>query len=120
MPTCDRLALFKREYRKLTPEQGKLALGRLTGSSALTAMRRSLQRPATESEGPATTMTRTMEERKSSQWTPEEIAREERARAVRARQDRAKTPAERLEETLRLSRLMSELQRDAASDVPSR
>jgi len=38
MPTCDRLALFKREYRKLTPEQGKLALGRLTGSSALTAM----------------------------------------------------------------------------------
>jgi hypothetical protein len=73
-----------------------------------------------ESEGSATTMTRTMEERKSSQWTSEERAREERARAVRTRQDQAKTPAERLEETLGLSRLMSELQRDAASDVPGR
>jgi hypothetical protein len=65
-------------------------------------------------------MTSTMEERKSAQWTPDERAREERARAVRTRQDRAKTPAERLEETLRLSGLMSELQRDATSDVPSR
>ena len=58
--------------------------------------------------------------RKSSTWTPEERAREERARTVRARQDREKTPEDRLEETLRLSKLMSELQQGAARDVPGR
>ena len=41
------------------------------------------------------------------QWTPAERARELRARAVRSRRDREKTPEERLEETVRLSRLMS-------------
>ena len=54
------------------------------------------------------------------QWTPAERARELRARAVRSRRDREKTPEERLEETLRLSRLMSELQLGAAHDVPGR
>jgi hypothetical protein len=57
---------------------------------------------------------------KPSTWTPEERAREERARTIRARQDREKTPEDRLEETLRLSRLMSELQQGAARDVPGR
>jgi hypothetical protein len=54
------------------------------------------------------------------QWTPEERASEERARAIRACRDREKSPEQRLEETLRLSRLMSELQQGAARDVPSR
>ena len=58
--------------------------------------------------------------RKFSSWTPEERAREERARTIRARQDREKTPEDRLEETLRLRRLMSELQQRAARDVPGR
>jgi hypothetical protein len=58
--------------------------------------------------------------RKPSTWTPDERAREERTRTIRARQDRQKTPEDRLEETLRLSRLMSELQQGAARDVPGR
>jgi hypothetical protein len=58
--------------------------------------------------------------RKSSTWTPEERAREERARAIRARRDRAKTPEDRLEETLRLSKLVSEMQQGTAPDVPGR
>jgi hypothetical protein len=58
--------------------------------------------------------------RKASTWTPEEQAREERSRAIRARRDREKTPEDRLEETLRLSRLVSELQQGAARDVPGR
>jgi hypothetical protein len=45
----------------------------------------------------------------SGPWTAVEIAREERANSVRARRDREKTPEERLEETLRLSRFVSEL-----------
>ena len=58
--------------------------------------------------------------RKPSTWTPEERAREERAHTIRARQDREKTPEDRLEETLRLSKLISELQQGAARDVPGR
>ena len=54
------------------------------------------------------------------QWTAAERARELRARSVRSRRDREKTPEERLEETVRLSRLMSELQQGAAHDVPGR
>ena len=61
-----------------------------------------------------------MTSRNPAQWTEAERAREERARAIRTRQDKAKTPQERLEETLRLSELMSELQQGAAGDVPSR
>ncbi len=61
-----------------------------------------------------------MTDRPSGAWTPEERAREERARQARARQDRDSTPGERLEETLRLSRLMSELGQSAAPDVRSR
>jgi hypothetical protein len=54
------------------------------------------------------------------EWTIEERARESRVRAIRLRQDRAKRPEERLEETLRLSRLMAELRQGATGDVPSR
>jgi hypothetical protein len=59
----------------------------------------------------------TMSSRDTSQWTSEEHAREEHARAVRAAADRQKTAEERLEETLRLSRFMSELQQGAPRDV---
>jgi hypothetical protein len=68
----------------------------------------------------ATTMPVEMTSGDPAQRTEVERAREERARAVRTRQDRAKTPQERLEETLRLSKLVSELQQGAAGDVPSR
>jgi hypothetical protein len=55
--------------------------------------------------------------RDSSQWTAEEQAREARVRAHRAQADRRKTAEQRLEETLRVSRLLSELQQGAARDV---
>ena len=55
-----------------------------------------------------------------SHWTPEERAREQQTQAIRARDDRAKTPEERLEETLRLSRLIAELQQGASRDVSGR
>lgn len=55
-----------------------------------------------------------------SRWTSEERAREERAQAVRTEEDRAKGPEERLEETLRLSRLVAELQQGATRDVSGR
>jgi hypothetical protein len=67
-----------------------------------------------------TTITDTMPDLHSSQWTPGERAREERACAVRARRDLEKTLEERLEETLRLSRLMSELRQGAVRDVRAR
>jgi hypothetical protein len=50
-------------------------------------------------------------------WTAEEIARNERANQARALLDREKTPAERLEETVRLSRFISELQQGVPGDV---
>jgi hypothetical protein len=50
-------------------------------------------------------------------WTAEEIAREERATRARALNDRQRTPEERLEETLRLSRFISELRQGAPGDV---
>jgi hypothetical protein len=53
-------------------------------------------------------------------WTEAERVREERARAIRSREDRAKSPEERLEETLRLSKLVAELQQGVTRDVPSR
>jgi hypothetical protein len=53
-------------------------------------------------------------------WTPEEIAREERANRARALRDRAKTPEERLEETVRLSRFISELRDGVPDDVRAR
>jgi len=82
--------------------------------------RERIELPKSESAGAAAAMIRTMTIRNSSTWTPEERAREERARTIRARRDRAKTPEDRLEETLRLSKLMSELQQGAARDVPGR
>lgn len=53
-------------------------------------------------------------------WTPEEIARNERANKIRIEQDREKSPAERLEETVRLSRFISELQQGVPADVRAR
>jgi hypothetical protein len=53
-------------------------------------------------------------------WTPEEIARNERVNKIRIEQDREKTPAERLEETLRLSRFISELRQGVPDDVRAR
>jgi hypothetical protein len=53
-------------------------------------------------------------------WTPEEIARNERATQIRNARDREKTPAERLEETVRLSRFISELRQGVPDDVRAR
>jgi len=53
-------------------------------------------------------------------WTAEEIARNERANEVRAMRDREKSPDQRLEETLRLSRFVSELREGLPDDVRTR
>jgi hypothetical protein len=53
-------------------------------------------------------------------WTREEREREERVREIRARRNREKTPEERLEETVRLSRFMSELRQGVPDDVRAR
>ncbi len=53
-------------------------------------------------------------------WTPEEIARNKRANQVRRARDQGKTPAERLEETLRLSRFIGELRQGVPDDVRAR
>jgi hypothetical protein len=53
-------------------------------------------------------------------WTLEETARDERANKARALRDRENTPQERLEETLRLSRFMSELRQGVPGDVRAR
>ena len=58
--------------------------------------------------------------RPKGHWTPEEIARNERVNKIRIEQDREKTPAERLEETLRLSRFISELRQGVPDDVRAR
>jgi hypothetical protein len=50
-------------------------------------------------------------------WTAEEIARNERANEARAQRDREKTPEERLEETVRMSRFVSELRDGLPDDV---
>jgi hypothetical protein len=55
----------------------------------------------------------------SGAWTADEVARHERAEQWRAAQERAKTPQERLEETVRLSKLMSELRSGLPRDVPA-
>ena len=53
-------------------------------------------------------------------WTPEESAHNERVEKARALRNRAKTPEERLEETVRLSRFISELRQGAPGDVRAR
>ena len=68
----------------------------------------------------ATSMFTTVNREGPTRWTLEERAREERARAVRARHDQQKTPEQRLEETLRLSRLIGELRDGATPDVSGR
>ena len=52
-------------------------------------------------------------------WSPQEIARENRATKLRAVRDREKSREERLEETLRLSRFMSELSQGARDHQPN-
>jgi hypothetical protein len=58
--------------------------------------------------------------RRLSEWTRQEREREERVREIRARQSREQTPEERLEETLRLSRFISELRQGLPDDVRAR
>lgn len=58
--------------------------------------------------------------RQKGAWTPEEVAREERANRERARRDLEKTPAERLEETIRLSKFIDELRQGIPDDVRTR
>jgi hypothetical protein len=58
-------------------------------------------------------------ERRGS-WTPEEVARQESTSRARAERDRGKTPQERLEETLRISRFVSELREGVTGDVRTR
>jgi hypothetical protein len=53
-------------------------------------------------------------------WTPEEIERNERVERVRRARDLEKSPEQRLEETVRLSRFISELRQGAPSDVRTR
>jgi hypothetical protein len=53
-------------------------------------------------------------------WTQEEIAREERATRARHTRDLQSTPEQRLEETVRVSRFMSELTHGARGDVRAR
>lgn len=53
-------------------------------------------------------------------WTPEEVAREEQAGRARTLADQKKPSEVRLQETLRLSRFMSELRQDLADDVRTR
>jgi hypothetical protein len=53
-------------------------------------------------------------------WTREEREREERVREIRAQRNRDRTPQERLEDTLRLSRFMSELRQSVPGDVRAR
>ncbi|HEY5194572.1 MAG TPA: hypothetical protein VIJ39_11965 [Solirubrobacteraceae bacterium] len=55
--------------------------------------------------------------KRPSDWTREEREREERVREIRARESCEQTPEERLEETLRLSRFISELRRGLSDDV---
>jgi hypothetical protein len=55
--------------------------------------------------------------KRPSDWTREERRREERVREIRARQSREQAPEERLEETLRLSRFISELRQGLPDDV---
>ena len=65
-------------------------------------------------------MARTVARARPPHWTPEERAREARVRAIRSRQDQQKTPEQRLEETLRVSRLIGELREGVTGDVRAR
>lgn len=62
----------------------------------------------------------TMIEHRPPLWTSEEREREERVREIRAQRDRERTPEERLRQTLRLSRFMSELRQGLPDDVRAR
>jgi hypothetical protein len=61
-----------------------------------------------------------MAERRPPQWTREEREREERVREIRTQRDREMTPEERLRDTLRISRFMSELRQGVPDDVRAR
>jgi hypothetical protein len=53
-------------------------------------------------------------------WTPEEIVREEQVSRARALDDHGKPLEVRLQETLRLSRFISELRQGLPDDVRTR
>jgi len=55
--------------------------------------------------------------KQAAEWTQEEREREERVREIRARHAREQTPEERLEETVRLSRFISELRQGLPANV---
>jgi hypothetical protein len=61
--------------------------------------------------------TKTHTVKRSSNWTHDERERDERVREIRAQQSREQSPEQRLEETLRLSRFMSELRQNLPGDV---
>jgi hypothetical protein len=61
-----------------------------------------------------------MSEHRPAFWTREERERDERVREIRAKRNREKSPEERLQETLRLSKFMSELRRGVPGDVRAR
>jgi hypothetical protein len=63
-------------------------------------------------------MTTNSKAKPRGQWTAEEIARNKRASEARALRDREKTPEERLEQTARMSRFVSEL-REGREDLRS-
>jgi hypothetical protein len=65
-------------------------------------------------------MATTSKRERRGPWTAAEIAREESAGRARAKRDLEKTPQERLEETVRLSRFMSELRQGVSGDVRAR
>jgi hypothetical protein len=121
-PTLDPADVRAAPEVALRPARGGTRAGAQPGLEPGLVLReaRARRAPQSESAAAAAAMIRTMTIRNSSTWTAEERAREERARTIRARQDREKTPEERLEETLRLSKLISELQQGAARDVPGR
>ncbi len=58
-----------------------------------------------------------MAEKLRGPWTAEEVARNERAAEARIEQDKKKSMEQRLEETLRLSRFISELSQGVPDDV---
>jgi hypothetical protein len=65
-------------------------------------------------------MTAVTKPRPSGQWTAEEVEAEERAQRARLARDALRTPEERLEATLRLSAVISELRAGIKRDVSAR
>jgi hypothetical protein len=77
-------------------------------------------REVADKTGSGMTTMASMTGHRSPPWTRQERERDEQAREIRAARNRQRTPEERLEETLRLSRFMSELRRGVPGDVRAR